>query len=57
MVFCWFLCLHFFMCDTMSASDISMQIKIALKKLLSTGVNLDMGVTSDKPYSIDKSKE
>ena len=45
------------MCDTMSASDISMQIKMWVQQLLSTGVNLDMGVTSDKPYSIDKSKE
>ena len=28
-----------------------------VQQLLSTGANLDMGVTSYKPYSIDKSKE
>ena len=41
----------------MSANHIGMQIKVWVQQLLSTGANLDMGVTSDKPYSIDKSKE
>ena len=57
MACCRFLCLHFFMCDTMSANHIGMQIKMWVQQLLSTGANLDMGVTSDKPCSIDKSKE
>ena len=45
------------MYDTMFANHIGMQMKMWLQQLLSTGVNLDIGVTSDKLYSIDKSKE
>ena len=57
MTCCWFLCLHFFMCGTMSANHIGIQIKMWVQQLLLTGANLDMGVTSGKPYSIDKSRE
>ena len=46
MTCCWFLCLHFFMCGTMSANHIGMQIKMWMQQLLSTGANLDMVVTS-----------
>ena len=45
------------MCDTMSADHIGMKIKMWVQRLLSTGANLDMEVTSDKLYSIGKSKE
>ena len=41
----------------MSVNHIGMKIKMWVQQLLSTGANLDMEVTSDKPYSIDKSKE
>ena len=57
MAFRWFLYLHFFICDTITANHIGMQIKMWVQQLLSIGADLDMGVTSDKLYSIDNNKE